>query len=128
MPCPPPTQSVARPRRPSRSCSALIRVPTSRTPVAPNGWPMRDRPPVHVHSLRVAPSWRTTGTTCAANASFSSMRSMSADRRGRGGASSFWVAATGPRPMISGESALARRSEDAGERSQAELARPATRS
>src|SRR5262249_21196488 len=45
-PWPPPTQSVASPRRRLRRRSSFSKVTTSRVPVAPTGWPRAIAPPL----------------------------------------------------------------------------------
>ena len=75
-----------------------------RTPVAAIGWPMEMPEPftfVRSKSRSVKPHSRVTASTWAANASFSSMRSMSFSSS-PACASAFFVAGTGPMPMYAG--------------------------
>ena len=77
MPCPPPTHMVIRPVDLSWKSSELSIVFCSRAPVIPNGWPTAIAPPLTLsRSMSTPRSWYD-GTTCAANASLISTRSMS---------------------------------------------------
>ena len=72
-----------------------------RAPVDPNGWPRAIAPPCTLTRSRSSPRSSTEASTWTANASLISARSMSEiDKPARDRASC--VAATGPRPMISG--------------------------
>ncbi|OLT14175.1 hypothetical protein BJF79_03195 [Actinomadura sp. CNU-125] len=72
--------------------------------VAPTGWPSEMPDPLTLtrsQSPSARPHSRPTARTCAANASFSSMRSMSA-RVSPAAASALAVAGTGPMPIVRG--------------------------
>jgi len=76
-----------------------------RQPVAPTGCPSEIPEPVHVQAIEVRLAktpLRVTASTCAANASLSSIRSMSiivSPARSR----ALAVAGTGPIPMVRGD-------------------------
>ena len=74
-----------------------------RAPVMPNGWPSAIAPPLTLSLSSSMPRSRADGTTCAANASLISTRSMSSMVM-PASFSAFLVASTGPSPMISGDS------------------------
>ena len=75
-----------------------------RAPVAPTGWPREMPDPwtlTRSQSASFRPHSRATARTCAANASFSSMRSTSASVI-PARSSAFAVAGTGPMPIVRG--------------------------
>ena len=100
-PMPPPTHSVTRPYRSPRrriSCSSVV---VRRAPLQPSGWPSAIAPPLTFSRARSIGSSRRHASTCAANASFSSTRSIrSSGIESR--ASSLRTAGTGPMPKRSG--------------------------
>src|SRR5262249_14790584 len=79
MPWPPPTHIVSRPIVLSPAWRSFRSVAMIRAPVMPYGWPSAIAPPCGLSlSLKGSiPSSRHTGSTCAANASFSSTTSTS---------------------------------------------------
>src|SRR5215510_2992826 len=101
MPMPPPTQSVARPRRRSRRWSSSTRVPRIIAPVAPSGWPIAIAPPLTLVISWLMPRSRMNRIATAANASFISQRSMSPTSR-PALASALRAAGAGPVSMIVG--------------------------
>src|SRR5262245_32565727 len=101
MPMPPLTQSVASPRVARRRSSSCSSVTTIRAPVHPIGWPSAIAPPLTFSRSEEIGTSRTTASTCAAKASFNSTRSKSSIFRPVR-AVSFWMAGTGPMPMIRG--------------------------
>ena len=95
-----------------------------RAPVIPYGWPSAIAPPCGF-SLSLngsTPSSRHTGSTCAANASFSSITSTSSIVM-PAYASTLRTASIGPTPMISGSTPETRRREDPRARLDPELRR-----
>src|SRR5674476_465378 len=105
IPWPPPMHIVSSPNWPSRAVRPLSRVVVMRAPVEPNGWPRAIAPPWTLSLSVSMPRSSTEASTCAANASLISIRSMSlmdmpARARARRDDS------TGPIPMISGERAV----------------------
>ena len=72
-----------------------------RAPVHPMGWPSAIAPPLTFRRSAEIGTSRTTASTCAANASFSSTRSKSSTVRPVRSVS-FCIAGTGPMPMIRG--------------------------
>ena len=80
VPMPPPMHSDAAPRPPPRACSAWTSVVSTRAPLAPIGWPSAIAPPCTFTLAGSSFSSRTTASDCAANASFSSIRSRSPTR------------------------------------------------
>src|SRR3989304_4126928 len=90
--------SVASPRFGARrfiSCSSVTRM---RVPLAPIGWPSAIAPPFTFTRSQSQPSSRPTASDCAANASFASIRSISASDR-PDFARTFRVAGRGPSPL-----------------------------
>ena len=82
--------------------SSCATVETSRAPVAPSGWPMRDRAAVDVHLVRAGCRDRgSDGITCAANASLNSTRSILSAAM-PACLSAFFVDGIGPRPITCG--------------------------
>ena len=77
------------------------RVVATRAPVAPIGWPSAIAPPLTLTLAMSSDRSRAQAMTCAAKASFSSIRSMSASAR-LVFASSARTAGTGPMPMRDG--------------------------
>ena len=74
---PPPRHSDARPRRLPWRCSAWTSVVSTRAPLAPIGWPSATAPPWTFTFASSSSSSFPHASICAANASFSSNRSMS---------------------------------------------------
>ncbi len=72
-----------------------------RAPLHPIGWPRAIAPPLTLSRSGSKPSSRSTASTWAANASLSSIRSMSSSET-RVLSSRLRTAGTGPMPMISG--------------------------
>ena len=75
-----------------------------RAPVMPNGWPSAIAPPLMLSLSGSMPSSSRHGSTCAANASLISTRSMSSIVM-PAALSTALNAGIGPRPMISGRTA-----------------------
>src|SRR5690606_8089401 len=101
IPCPPPMQADAQPRRFCVSRSSRVRVRRRRVPVAPSGWPSAIAPPLTLTLSRSRSSAFSTPRYCPANASLISNRSTSSTfTPARSHAA--WIAVTGPMPMISG--------------------------
>ena len=98
---PPPMQSVARPVFASIFCISWSRVTRIRQPDAPTGWPRAMAPPLGFNFSRSKPSSFPTATDWAANASLASITSKSPISI-PAFAITFFVAATGPMPMIRG--------------------------
>ena len=66
------------PRLPPVRCSWWMSVTRTRAPLAPIGWPRATPPPQMLSFSAGMPSGFVSASTCAANASFTSKRSMSA--------------------------------------------------
>src|SRR5205823_6461310 len=94
-------QSEATPSRASRARMAWSRVTRTRPPLAPIGWPSAIAPPFTLTRFFGMRSSRSTPRDCAANASFSSQRSISSRRR-PARSRAFSDAGHGPMPMIDG--------------------------
>src|SRR5665647_934147 len=77
MPWPPPMHIVSRPNCPSRAARPLSSVVVIRAPVAPNGWPRAIAPPWTLSRSGSMPRSSIDASTCTANASLISTRSMS---------------------------------------------------
>ena len=72
MPWPTPMHSAATPQRSPEACRRRARVPSTRVPDAPSGWPMAIAPP---HAFTISgstPHASVQASAWAANASFSS--------------------------------------------------------
>src|SRR5437763_1409724 len=123
IPCPPPMQSEATPSRASRSAMAWRSVTSTRAPLAPMGWPSAMAPPCTLTRFLGMWSSRSTPSDWAANASFSSQRSISS-RRSFTRSSAFSEAGHGPMPRIDARSRVG---ADGGQRRQPELLRLAVR-
>src|SRR3984885_11311158 len=76
IPCPPPMQAVASPYFFFRRRNSYSKVITSRVPVAPSGCPNAIAPPFTLTFSRSKPNSFSTPKYCAANASFTSIKSM----------------------------------------------------
>jgi hypothetical protein len=103
QPLPPPMHIVSSPYRPSRLCNSRASAASIRAPVAPTGWP-REIPDPDVRTLQIRAvnfHSRITANACAANASLSSIRSMS-DSASPALPRAAAVAGTGPIPMTFG--------------------------
>src|SRR6266481_3804118 len=103
MPWPTPMHMVQSARLPPVASSWLSAVIISRPPEAPSGWPSAMAPPLGLtfSASYDRPSWRSTASAWAANASLSSITSKSRTVM-PSLAKSFWVAGTGPMPMTRG--------------------------
>src|SRR5690606_6101229 len=71
-PCPTPMQMAATPHRARRSRSTWARVPRTRPPEAPSGWPMAIAPPLTLTIPGSTSQASTQASDCTAKASFSS--------------------------------------------------------
>src|SRR5688500_12437807 len=104
MPWPPPTHIDSTPNSLSASSRPLINVVMMRAPVIPNGWPNAMAPPLTLSFSQGILSASADGTTCAANASLISKRSMSPmvrrDRPTLDRLSACLIASIGPRPIV----------------------------
>src|SRR6478736_1445998 len=103
MPWPPPTHMVSRPNVLSWVCRLFSSVAVMRAPVMPNGWPNAIAPPDTFSLSWSMPNSRADPSTCTANASLISYRSMSSIVM-PALVSALRVASIGPRPMTSGDS------------------------
>src|SRR5437773_272057 len=103
MPWPPPTHIVSSPISLSSDSRSLSNVFMIRAPVMPYGWPSAIAPPCGLSlSLKGStPTSAQTGSTCAANASFSSTTSTSSIVM-PACFNAMRTASIGPTPMISG--------------------------
>src|SRR6478736_3421103 len=103
IPWPPPTHMVSRPNVLSWVCRLFSSVAVMRAPVMPNGWPSAIAPPDTFSLSWSMPNSRAEPSTCTANASLISYRSMSSIVMSAL-VSALRVASMGPRPMTSGDS------------------------
>src|SRR6202167_967171 len=101
IPWPPPMHALAMPYRAPRRRSSRRSVSTSRVPLAANGWPSAIAPPFTLVLSRGSFRIFSTARYCAANASFTSIKSICSSLS-PASASAFWMAGTGPMPMICG--------------------------
>src|SRR5439155_18483477 len=100
-PCPVPTHIVTMPYFRLWRRSACTTVAARIAPVAPSGWPNAIAPPIGLALAGSRPMLLITASDCAANASLSSIQSMSARLR-PAYRSAAGIASIGPMPMISG--------------------------
>src|SRR5690606_6143464 len=100
-PMPVPTHMVTTTYLAPRRLPSIRAWPVSRAPVMPYGWPTAMAPPLTLRRSSGIPSLSRQYSTCTANASFSSHRSMSSTVR-PWRLSSLGTANTGPMPISSG--------------------------
>src|SRR5260370_14949783 len=99
IPCPPPMHAVANPYRKPFRRSSFTSVITTRVPLAPSGCPSAIAPPFTLVLSRFSPNTFSTARYCAANAPFTSTRSICSSFS-PASFSAFCEDGTGPIPIM----------------------------
>ena len=123
MPWPPPTHMVSSPNCLSWNCRELMSVVVMRAPVMPKGWPTAIAPPLTLSLSGVDPELACRRDHLGREG-LVDLDEVDVVDGEPGAGERLREASTGPRPMISGDSAAHAGRDDPGERGQAELAGP----